>query len=142
MDISLNDRDIFRELKYSATRSSGAGGQNVNKVNTRVELRFSINDSKALAEDEKSTILTNLSSRISSTGELVITSQTERSQYRNKVKVTERFYKIIAKALKKPPERLPSQISKATEMNRMKNKIMLSQKKQERKFKIDIENLT
>jgi len=138
MDIPLIDRDFFREFKYSATRSSGAGGQNVNKVNSRVELRFSVKDSKILTEEEKQLILTNLASRINSEEELVISSQTERSQYLNKVEVTERFYKLVAQAIKQPEERIPSVPTRAAVIKRMRDKIKQSQKKQSRREKVVI----
>lgn len=138
MVIPLIDRDFIREIKYSATRSSGAGGQNVNKVSSRVELRFSVKESKILNDEEKLLIMTNLRSRINSEGELVIFSQSERSQYPNKIKVTERFYKLITQALKKPEERIPSVPSQATVNKRINDKIKQSQKKQNRKISIDI----
>ena len=138
MYIQLIDRDFFREFRYSATRSSGAGGQNVNKVNSRVELRFSVKESKILSDDEKELVFYNLATRINSEGELVISSQTERSQYLNKVEVTERFYKLIAQAITKPEERIPSVPSRAAVIKRMKDKIKQSQKKQRRKI-IDFE---
>jgi len=138
MYIQLIDRDFFREFRYSATRSSGAGGQNVNKVNSRVELRFSVKESKILSDDEKELVFYNLATRINSEGELVISSQTERSQYLNKVEVTERFYKLVAQAITKPEERIPSVPSRAAVIKRMKDKIKQSQKKQRRKI-IDFE---
>jgi len=132
MSIPLIDRDFFRELKYSATRSSGSGGQNVNKVNSRVELRFSVKESKILTEEERQLVMINLDSRINSEGELIISSQTERSQYLNKIDVTERFYKLVAQAIAKPEERIPSVPSRAAVIKRMRDKIKQSQKKQNR----------
>ncbi|MDR2927023.1 MAG: aminoacyl-tRNA hydrolase [Cytophagaceae bacterium] len=132
METPLRNRDLYRELRYSATRSSGAGGQHVNKVSSRVELRFSIANSQALTDDEKSLIAQKLATRINQAGELVLAAQTERSQYRNKLIVTERFFNLLENALVQHEERIPTHPSKATIAKRMNDKIRLSQKKQNR----------
>src|SRR4030042_6472417 len=101
----LSGRDFINELIFNATRSSGPGGQHVNKVSTRMELRFDVIASKQLNEKEKQIILTRLKSRISKEGVLILVSQSERSQHDNKINVIEKFNKIIEKALtpvKKP----------------------------------------
>jgi len=132
MAISLLERDFSKEIKYSATRSSGSGGQNVNKVSSRVELRFSVSESKILTDDEKAMVMKKLSTRINNEGELVLTSQVERSQYRNKLKVTERFYQLLAKALEKEEVRLPTMPTKSSVIRRINSKIKLSKKKKDR----------
>ena len=141
MTVSLFDRDFSKELNYSATRSSGSGGQNVNKVSSRVELRFSVSSSKILTEEEKNVILSKLSTRINSAGELVLTSQSERSQYRNKIKVTERFFNLLAKALEKKEERLPTMPTKSSVIKRINDKVKLSEKKRNRNTIINNEDL-
>ena len=111
----MEDVDFSNELRYSATRSSGAGGQNVNKVNTKVELRFSVLGSLLLTEEQKAIIANKLSTRMNEEGELVLTSQSERSQLGNKEQVTEKFYKLITKALipvKKRKKTRPTAASK------------------------------
>jgi ribosome-associated protein len=102
------NRSILKECTYSAVRASGPGGQNVNKVNTKVELRFKITDSMILNDEEKQAILRKLSSRITSSGELVISSQAERSQLKNKKAVTEKFIDLLEKAIQPAKKRIPT----------------------------------
>ncbi len=82
----LRDRIPLSEIQYSASRSGGPGGQNVNKVSTKIELRFNVRNSVSLTETEKEKILVQLKNRINSEGELLIVSQTERTQLLNKKK--------------------------------------------------------
>lgn len=99
------DKIPINEFVFCTSRSGGPGGQNVNKVNTKVELRFRIADSKGLSEEEKSLLLKKLGKRINALGELVLASQSERTQLRNKQKVIEKFFHIISKALYEKPQR-------------------------------------
>jgi ribosome-associated protein len=101
----LKDRNFENELIFSATRSSGPGGQNINKVNTRVELRFNIVSTTLLSEKEKELIYRKLANKISKEGELFLTAQSERTQLMNKRAVTEKFFIIVAKALTTPARR-------------------------------------
>src|SRR4030042_1602013 len=101
----LRDRIPLSELIYSASRSGGPGGQNVNKVNTKVELRFNVKNSSSLTVYEKEKILIILANRINSDGELLIISQSERSQLMNRKKAEEKFFKLLASALTEKPER-------------------------------------
>ena len=105
--MSLKERDFQSEFQFSASRSGGPGGQNVNKVSSKVELRFSVLNSNLLDDSEKQIIQEKLGSRISNNGELIMISQSERSQLKNKEKVIERFYLLLNKALtpKKPRRR-------------------------------------
>jgi ribosome-associated protein len=110
------------EIVYSTSRSAGPGGQNVNKVNTKVELRFNVLKSQCLSENDKRRILSLLKKRITSEGELFITSQSERSQLMNKKKVEERFYKLLASALTEKPERRSTKPTKASKTKRLEKK--------------------
>jgi ribosome-associated protein len=125
--------DFSPELIFRASRSSGPGGQNVNKVNTRVELRFNIMSSALLTEDEKKIILEKLSNRITSDGILILASQVGRTQMENREKVTEKFYKLITRALTPPKRRKPTSPTRASFLKRKKEKIIRSEKKSNRK---------
>ena len=134
MPLPVFQRDFSKEVRLTATRSSGPGGQNVNKVSTRIELRFSINESLVLSDYEKSVILNKLASRINSEGELILTCQTERSQFRNKEVVYERFINLLTIALKVEKMRFLTKPTKASKIRRITEKLKNSQKKQFRKF--------
>lgn len=110
------------ELKFSAARSGGPGGQNVNKVNTKIELRFNVPASVSFTDEEKELILTSLKNRINNAGDLLIISQSERSQLQNKKKAEELLYKLIAKALTAKPERKATGPTKASRLKRLDEK--------------------
>jgi ribosome-associated protein len=126
-------RDFSSEFRFNSSRSSGAGGQNVNKVNTKVELRFNIENSELLTREEKETLLLKLASKINNAGELLIVSQTERSQLRNKDKTVEKFYSIIKKALTPKKKRKPTQLSASVKAKRLEQKRLHSRRKINRK---------
>ena len=129
----IRDRDFSSELRFTASRSSGPGGQNVNKVNTRVELRFSIDSSSLLTEEEKAELTEKLANKINSEGELILVSQTERSQLKNRERVTEKFYEILLRALTPRKKRLPTKPSKASKEERLEAKRQQAEKKERRK---------
>ena len=120
------------EFRFSATRSSGPGGQNVNKVNTKVELRFNVSSS-SLSEEEKMMILAALVNRITSEGDILIVSQSERTQLRNKEKAIEKLYKILAKALTVKPARKATRPTAASKEKRVEEKKKRSTLKKLRK---------
>ena len=130
------DKDFTGELIYKASRSSGAGGQNVNKVSTKVELSFDVMNSFILSEEEKLLLKEKASSKINSEGILKLTSQTERTQLGNKEVVTDKFYKLLQKIFTKKKKRIPTKVSKATKEKRLEEKKILSKKKAERNFKL------
>jgi ribosome-associated protein len=125
----IRNRDFSREMIFSASRSSGPGGQNVNKVNSKVELRFHIENSEVLNEEEKALLKNNLANNINSKGELLIVSQTERSQLKNKEKCIYKFYFIIEKGLFIKKNRRPTQPSKISKVKRIEKKRIHSIKK-------------
>ena len=133
---SVRERNFRREFIFSATRSSGPGGQNVNKVNSRVELRFNVFDSEILTEQEKSVIQRKLSSQISSSGYIIIVSQSERTQLQNKQECIEKFYLLLEKSLKREKKRKPTKPTAASMEKRIQSKKIISEKKSLRK-KID-----
>ena len=98
----LKQRNLENEFVFSASRSGGPGGQNVNKVSTKVELRFSLLLTTSFSESEKELLFTKLKNKINNDGELILVSQSERSQLMNKNAVTEKFYELISRALTIP----------------------------------------
>lgn len=126
-------KQLETEVMFSATRSSGPGGQNVNKVNTQVELRFTVKNSELFSDEEKEQILLKLKNRINSEGELIVTSQTSRSQIENKEKALEKFFELIEKALTVRKKRLKTAPTLASRIKRLESKKNLAMKKQLRK---------
>jgi ribosome-associated protein len=124
---------LLAEVQFSASRSGGPGGQNVNKVNTKIELRFSVHESEVFDEEQKQLILLKLKNRINNQGELLVTSTAERSQWKNKEKATQKFFELIEKALTKPLKRKKTKPTAASRLKRIENKKKLGQKKQLRK---------
>lgn len=129
----INERDFSGELTFSASKSGGPGGQNVNKVNTKVELRFNIRNSSILNEEEKQLIADKLSNKINLNGELILVAQSERSQLKNKEKVTERFYLLLNKALTPKKARLRTSPTKVSKEKRLERKRIQSMIKETRK---------
>jgi len=126
-------RDFSREFTFTHSRSSGPGGQHINKVNTRVELRFNIPDSALLTENEKSLILSKLKSSLTGKGELIISSHTERSQLRNKEEAIRKFNFLIREALKPINIRKPTKPTRLSKMKHREKKIFHSLKKRLRR---------
>ncbi|WP_299313418.1 alternative ribosome rescue aminoacyl-tRNA hydrolase ArfB [uncultured Aquimarina sp.] len=129
----MNISVIINELKFKATRSSGAGGQHVNKVSSKIELSFSIIDSKGVTDEEKLRITNKLKSRITKSGELILQCGDTRSQHRNKELVISRFIEIIKASLYIPKLRKASRPSKSSIRKRLENKKRHASKKSNRK---------
>jgi ribosome-associated protein len=129
---------ILNEVIYKATRSGGKGGQNVNKVSTKVELYFNVYNSLYLSYEDKITLLNKLSNRIDKTGVLKLDSQTERSQFQNKQIVSEKFKNLIREALKKPKKRLKTKPTEGSKEKRIGAKKIVSTKKTMRRKDINI----
>ena len=121
--------DFTPELEFKAIRSSGPGGQNVNKVNTQVELRFNVKSSNLLSEMEKALILKKLTKRISKEGIIILVSQTRRSQIQNKEESVKKFYDLIEKALKPVKKRVSTSPSYSSVLKRLERKKQKSEKK-------------
>ncbi|MFD1094797.1 alternative ribosome rescue aminoacyl-tRNA hydrolase ArfB [Salegentibacter chungangensis] len=128
----MDQETILRELNFKAVKSSGAGGQHVNKTASKVELHFDVENSEGLKPEEKERIFKKLESRITQNNELVLQSGATRSQHKNKDEVISRFLEIIKEALKKKKPRKKTKPSKAAKLKRLKRKKMHSEKKARR----------
>ena len=137
LDNSIADL-LIQELEFTFTRSSGPGGQHVNKVNTQVELKFNINESSVLTPEQKERITQKLKSRITNDGVLILSSKEERSQIRNRQLVVEKFLKLISQALAPIKKRIPTKPPPASSLNRLEEKRKIAEKKQYRKKPEDI----
>ncbi len=121
------------ELSYKYVRSSGSGGQNVNKVASKAELYFDLNNSQALDDTEKQKLQEALSNRLNKENILILACDESRSQFRNKTLVTRRFLELIEDGLKEEKERIPTKIPKAVKKKRLVNKRKNAEKKANRK---------
>jgi len=124
---------LLSELQFKAIRSSGAGGQNVNKVASKVVLTFDVPNSKALSEEQKAILKNKLASRLSNENLLLLNCDEARSQLKNKTLVTNRFLELIKKALLVPKKRKATTIPRSVIEKRIKAKRNLSEIKQNRK---------
>jgi ribosome-associated protein len=122
----LADRKLDEELIFTTSRSSGPGGQNVNKVSTKVELRFNVIRSLRLSYSEKQLISEKLRKKINRHGELIMISQSQRSQLKNKKKVIEKFYNLLSKALTIRSVRIPTKPTGSSQQKRLEGKRMRS----------------
>lgn len=124
---------LLSELQYKAVRSSGAGGQNVNKVSSKVVLTFDLKNSKALTDIEKELLKVNLASRLTTESVLILNCDEDRSQLKNKEIVIKRFWELIKKGLVVPKDRKPTKIPKSVIRKRIKDKKNVSEIKKSRR---------
>jgi len=131
--MNFTKADLQKEVAYKTSRSGGKGGQNVNKVASKVELLFSVNNSLLFTDEEKDRINGKIQSRVNKDGLVQIVCDEERSQYLNKEKAIERLIVLLTKALHVPKVRKALKVSKAAKAARLESKRINSAKKESRR---------
>ncbi|AOW18275.1 aminoacyl-tRNA hydrolase [Polaribacter vadi] len=129
----MNVENILKELNFKAIRSSGAGGQHVNKTSSKIELTFDLENSNSLSEDEKTLLKTKLSSKLTNENVLILFCEETRSQHRNKDLAIKRFLGLIEANLIRPKRRKKTKPSKGAIKKRLETKQRTSVKKALRK---------
>lgn len=125
----VNASLLYPELDFTASRSGGPGGQNVNKVNSKISVRFDVRHSEILTEEEKEVVLLRIAQYLTKTGVLQVVSQENRSQLENKQAVIAKLDALLAKAFEKRKTRKKSKPSHAAVQKRIQAKKHLSEKK-------------
>jgi|TARA_R110002020_G_scaffold193717_6_gene394251 ribosome-associated protein len=128
----LDEQQIIRELSFKAVRSSGAGGQHVNKTSSKVELYFDLEASEGLLEEEKARLIKKLATRLTKENLLILNSEESRSQHKNKELVIAKFFELLRENIKKPKPRKKTKPSKAAKLKRLKAKKINAEKKARR----------
>ena len=121
------------EITFQTSRSSGPGGQNVNKVESRVELRWSLEASQVLTPAQKQLILEKLAGQLTQEGYLLVVAQDDRSQLRNKEIALARFYELLQKSVRRPKPRRTTRPSAGAVRKRLEGKKIQSDKKANRR---------
>ena len=132
---NLTKRNFETEFTFRTSRSSGPGGQNVNKVNSKVELRFNIPLSQFLNDAEKHILFEKLATKINTEGELIIVSQEHRSQLQNKETAIQRFYMLLSTALTPAKKRRPTKPTRGSIERRLEKKKKQASKKSDRRYR-------
>jgi ribosome-associated protein len=132
--MNLTKSNLQKEVTYKTSRSGGKGGQNVNKVSSKVELLFNIDGSELFTEEEKLLLSEKLQNRLNKDGFVQVICDEERNQYLNKEKAIERLALLLTRALQKPKVRKPTKVSKAVKAARLDNKKKHSAKKENRRI--------
>ena len=125
----MDKKILLEECDFKAVRSSGPGGQHVNKTSTKVVLSWNLPDSTALSEDEKQRVHLKLSNRITKDGNLVLSNDHSRSQLKNKEALIKNFLLMLEKALKRPKQRKKTRPTRNSKLRRLESKKRNSQKK-------------
>ena len=120
--MEIHERGFQNEFVFQASRSGGPGGQNGNKVSTKVELRFNISSSVLLSDEEKTILAGKLINKINKLGELVLVAQADRSQLKNKEKVVGKFYALITRSLAPRKKRLKTKPTRSSVEKRLETK--------------------
>jgi len=129
----IRDIDFTPEITFSFSRSSGKGGQNVNKVATRVELRFNIPSSALLTDEQKERLMDKLDNRINKNGDLLLFVEETRSQIKNRDIAIARFYELLEENLTIRKKRKPTKPGKKAKEKKLKEKKIVGEKKERRK---------
>ena len=130
--MNFNKADLQKEVIYKASRSGGKGGQNVNKVSTKVELLFDVERSELFTDEDKLLIVNKLQNRLNKDGYVQVISEEERSQLLNKERAMDKLVSLLTQALHRPKARRATKISKGVKAKRLDQKRMQSVKKQMR----------
>ena len=133
----MDSQGLLQELKFKASRSGGKGGQHVNKVSFKVLLIWDLFQSSYFDDNQKQQIAEKLANRINKDGNLLIESSEDRSQFKNKENVIERFFDLLSEALKTEKPRLATKIPKSIVLDRLNRKKKQSDKKANRNWKFD-----
>ena len=136
--MNFSKTELQKEITYKTSRSGGKGGQNVNKVSSKVELLFDVNSSLLFTDEEKQLLNTKLQSRFNKDGYVQVICDEERSQYLNKEKAVERLIGLLGRALHQPKVRKPTKLSKKAKAARLNDKRLQGEKKDNRKKNFDI----
>ena len=130
--MNLTKADLQKEITYKTSRSGGKGGQNVNKVSSKVELLFAVESSALFTDEEKLLLTEKLQNRLNKDGYIQVICDEERSQYLNKEKALERLIGLLTRALQVQKVRKPTKVSKAAKAARLDSKKKQSVKKDSR----------
>lgn len=138
-DIIINDLVVIpaSELQYTASRSSGPGGQHVNKTDSRIQIRWNIPTSSALSDFLKHRVMNVLAARLTENGDLLMASDSNRSQHRNKEEVNQRLAALVREALVPPKPRRKTKPTRASRQRRLDEKKKRSDVKRQRGKKYD-----